>query len=107
PLAFLLPGATAQPAGATDPLSLGQVFRADLGLTIPDRDRDEVRAAVAGRAIHGEQEARDLLVLAHVPQLNLRGEVADEAHTVHAANLDRKVSRKRQSFRESPVAKAR
>ncbi len=50
---------------------------------------DEVRAGVAAAAVHGEQEARHLLVLAHVPQLDLRGEVADEAHVVHAATVDR------------------
>ena len=45
----------------------------------------QTKSAPASRAaaVHGEQEARHLLVLAHVPQLDLRGEVADEAHVVH------------------------
>ena len=45
-----------------------------------------------------EQEARHLLFLTHVAELDVRGEIAEEMHAVHASKVDRDWSRKSQGL---------
>jgi len=87
-----------QPSLDGHPPALGQVLGAELGLAVPDRDPDEVRAGLATAAVDGEEEARHLLLLADVAHLDVRREVPDQAHGVHTAKLAGQPSREVRSF---------
>ena len=103
PLAFFLPGVTAQSAVDTDSLSLRQILGAELSLALPGDDPHEVGSCIAAAAVHGEQEACHLLVVADVAKLNFRGEVPDKAARVHTAKVDGETSRKSRDFPEIPA----
>ena len=89
----LLPGPAVQPPLDGDASALGQVLGAELRLTVPGRDPDEVRAGLAAAAIDGEKEARHLLLLADIAHLDVGREVPDQAHGVHTAKLAGQPSR--------------
>ena len=68
-------------------LPLPRYSVAELGLAVPDADVDEVRAGVLRRPVDREQEAGHLLSIADSLQLDVRGEVPDEADDVHASTV--------------------
>src|SRR5262245_11819132 len=83
-----VPGAAPQASFQPDALALGEVLAAELALAVPDADVNEVGAAVLRGPVDGEQEAGDVLLLAYLLELDVGGEVADEADDVHASTVD-------------------
>src|SRR5919204_3390769 len=81
--ALVLPRSATEAPVDPDALSLRQVFRAQLRLTIPGGDPDEVGAAVLRAPVDREQELRHALVLADLAQFDVRRKVPDQYHYVH------------------------
>src|SRR5262245_2331820 len=90
---FGVPGAAPQTPFEPDALALREIQAAELALAVPHADVDEVGSAVLRGPVDRQQEAGDVLLLTHLLELDVRGEVPDEAHDVHASTVVGDLSR--------------
>src|SRR5207244_4547204 len=86
-LAVLLPGAATQIPVDCDALALREVLAAQLGLSIPGNDADEVGAAFLRPPVDGDQEVRDSLVVTDVFHLDVGGQISDQCDDVQLGLL--------------------